>query len=260
LLYGIPYNRNKHAILNPHFPGTSPTNYSGPYVANPARQGRNEPLVTILQSERVWPQGSAKPRYVWDCMFRRYQGRAQVAIFVYRVSTLSDEPRAYAASSGFDPQTTPSPQAFLESPLPARVILPDDQYWSPRGLERSDADRANKLDDLVVPGTESGNFGNFTPLETYGDGWQYPGQWLLDQNGNIHKVLAGREKVSDGPVRLVRPVPHVARHASNGNLLGPDGDPSTVDEAAEVKAVWFIPPETRDGMLLTPVFVTVRDL
>ncbi len=38
------------------------------------------------------------------------------------------------------------------------------------------------------------------------------------------------------------------------------GDDTTVDQASAVKAVWFIPPETRDGLILTPVFVTVRDL
>jgi hypothetical protein len=53
----------------------------------------------------------------------------------------------------------------------------------------------------------------------------------------------------------------VARHAANGNLDSPTGNgPSTVDEASRVKAIWFIPPEARDGLMLTPVFATVRDL
>ena len=267
-LYGIPYNRNKHAILDdysPDFPG-----YNGPYLTNPAREGRNEPLVTILQSERSWPQGARTPQYVWDCMFRRYQGRIQVAIFVYRVSSASNEPRPYAVASGYD-ALLPNVQGFSESPLPVRTFLGDqgspdqsnvpsqwdwDSFWSPRGLEKEDA--ANKLDDLFVPDIESGG-SVLTALDPFDEGWQSPGQWILDQNGNIHRVLAGRRTANDGPVRLARPVPHVARHASNGNLRGEDG-PSTVDEAAAVKAIWFIPPETRDGMNLTPVFVTVRDL
>jgi hypothetical protein len=132
----------------------------------------------------------------------------------------------------------------------------EDTYWTPRGLDKDDA--ANKFDDDVVPGTY-GTDGNLNSLDAYGEGWQSPGQWLLDQNGNIHKVLSGRRMVTDGPVRLARPVPHVARHTSNGNTSGPDG-PSTIDEASAVKAIWFIPPESRDGMILTPVFVTVRDL
>ncbi|MCP4811840.1 MAG: hypothetical protein GY888_04970, partial [Planctomycetaceae bacterium] len=144
---------------------------------------------------------------------------------------------------------------ILESPIPARVVLDTTQQWSPVGVNA-----ANPRDDLDVPGTAGGG-SVLDQLDPYGSGWQAPGQWILDQNGNIHRVLAGRRSMQDGPVRLARPVPHVARHAANGNLYSLDGNnPSTVDEASQVKAVWFIPPESRDGMILTPVFVTVRDL
>lgn len=260
-LHGIPYNRKKHAILRNY----APTNgFEQDYVVDPERFGTNEPLVTILQSERTWPQGAKDPQYVWDCLFRRYQGRIQVAIFVYRVSAASGEPRPYAVASGIDATISTPTQGYTESPLPVRLVLDgepgddpwEDTYWTPRGLDKDDA--ANKFDDDVVPGTY-GTDGNLNSLDAYGEGWQYPGQWLLDQNGNIHKVLSGRRMVTDGPVRLARPVPHVARHTSNGNTSGPDG-PSTIDEASAVKAIWFIPPESRDGMILTPVFVTVRDL
>ena len=261
-LWGIPYNRNKYAILNPLNP---------PVYNNIDRDGLTEPLVTILQSERTWPQGVDNPRYVWDCMFRRYQGRIQVAIFVYRVSTAGGVPRPYAVASGYD-VTSPGLQGPFESPLPTRVVLGDpgnqtdweNVFWTPRGLEKDDA--ANRIDDLVVPGTEVGSSlggggGDITTtLDPFGEGWQYPGQWLLDQNGNIHRVLAGRRSAKDGPVRLARPVPHVSRHISNGNLFNAQGDDTTVDQASAVKAVWFIPPESRDGLILTPVFVTVRDL
>lgn len=265
-LWGIPYNRNKHAILNDF----SPNGYGAAYVADPAREGRNEPLVTILQAERSWPQGAANPQYVWDCMFRRYQGRIQVAIFVYRVSAASEEPRPYAVASGYD-ALLPNVQGFGESPMPVRAFLGDqpsaaqqdnpgawdwDAFWTPRGVDKGNA--ANKVDDLFVPDTDEGG-SPLTLLDPIEKGWQEPGQWILDQNGNIHRVLAGRRNANDGPVRLARPVPHVARHASNGNLRGENG-PSTVDEASAVKAIWFVPPETRDGMKLTPVFVTVRDL
>jgi prepilin-type N-terminal cleavage/methylation domain-containing protein len=254
-LWGIPYNRNKHAILTP---------LNLPVENNVDRDGLTEPLVTILQSERSWPQGSEKPQYVWDCMFRRYQGRIQVAIFVYRVSAAGGSPRAYAVASGYD-VGAPGIQGPFESPLPARVVLGDpdnqgswsDAFWTPRGLDEEDG--TNKLDDLVVPGTAPSSSVN-TEIEPFGEGWQVPGQWLLDQNGNIHRVLAGRRTAQDGPVRLARPVPHVSRHVSNGNLLNAQGDPTSVDEASAVKAIWFIPPESRDGMILTPVFVTVRDL
>lgn len=252
-LYGIPYNRNRYAMLDPYNPG----NFNGNYAFNPTREGRDEPLVTIMQSERTWPQNTEDPQYVWDCMFRRYQGRVQVAIFVYRVSRSAGEKSPYAVSSGYGSfdVTSPSAQNILESPLPARVVLDGNSQWSPVG-----ADAANPRDDLDVPGT-AGTGSVFDEVDPYGEGWQAPGQWILDQNGNIHRVLAGRRSKRDGPVRLARPVPHVARHAANGNLYSANGNnPSTVDEASQVKAVWFIPPESRDGMILTPVFVTVRDL
>jgi len=256
-LCGIPYNRNKHAVLNPF----SPTdNFNGPYISDPARQGRDEPMVTILQSERVWPQGSARPQYVWDCMFRRYQGRIQVAIFVYRVSAASNEPRAWSVPFGKNTSFPPNGLAqvgWYESPMPARALLPDDGYWTARGLDSDN--ETNRLDDLIVPNTApSGSV--LSLVDPYSEGWQSPNQWLLDQNGNIHRVLAGRRNQSEGPVRLARPVPHVARHASNGNVDDGFGNSTTVDQASAVKAVWFIPPETVDGMILTPVFVTVRDL
>ena len=54
-LYGIPYNRNRYAVLDTYNP--NPGNFNGHYALNPAREGRDEPLVTILQSERTWPAG-----------------------------------------------------------------------------------------------------------------------------------------------------------------------------------------------------------
>ena len=141
--------------------------------------------------------------------------------------------------------------------LPARTLLPSDGYWTSRGLDQGNA--TNRLDDLIVPNTEPSGSA-LSLVDPYSEGWQTPSQWLLDQNGNIHRVLAGRRNQSEGPVRLVRPVPQVARHASNGNVRDDFGNSTTVDQASAVKAIWFIPPETVDGMTLTPVFVTVRDL
>ncbi|MFZ9692203.1 MAG: type IV pilus modification PilV family protein, partial [Phycisphaerales bacterium] len=52
------------------------------------------PLVVFEPWERAYPSfapgtpeaASTRPEYFWECMFRRFQGRVQVAIFVYRVS------------------------------------------------------------------------------------------------------------------------------------------------------------------------------
>ncbi|MHC4218275.1 MAG: prepilin-type N-terminal cleavage/methylation domain-containing protein, partial [Planctomycetota bacterium] len=73
-LYGIPFNWTRYQ-------------FEVPEIA--------EPRVIITQRERYYPMvsteatGSQKsqPLYLWDCMFRRYQGRIHVAIFVYRISS-----------------------------------------------------------------------------------------------------------------------------------------------------------------------------
>ena len=66
-LFGVPFNRSKFDFFG----------------------NLEDPLVTVTQEERFWPAGSGyetgrnRPQYAWDCMFRRFQGRVQVAIFVY---------------------------------------------------------------------------------------------------------------------------------------------------------------------------------
>ena len=95
--------------------------------------------------------------------------------------------------------------------------------------------------------------------------WQAPGQWLLDQNGNIHRVLSGRRTQSDGPVELVRPVPAMA----DLPVFFLDGADPTRDKV--VTNLWYMPIEVKldtdgDGapdefpVTLTPVYATVREL
>ena len=76
----------------------------------------------------------------------------------------------------------------------------------------------------------------------------------------MHRVLAGRRNPADGPVRLAQRVPYVPRQATNGNLLDENGDQTDSNTASAVKSIWFIPPETRDGITLIPVFAAVKDL
>jgi hypothetical protein len=51
----------------------------------------------------------------------------------------------------------------------------------------------------------------------------------------------------------------------NGNLnnAAPDNadtDTARANIASAVKSIWFIPPETRNGFTLTPVYATVGEL
>ena len=266
ILGGIPFNRARYAIFDP------PTPYYGSdvpdtidYRLDPGRAGRLEPLVTFTQGERAWPIGSATPEYYWECMFRRYQGRIQVAIFVYRVAFGGSGPRPYTVNgcAGQDADQWPS-----ESPLPARVDFPfryqtesniniEIPRWYPEGADSNDP-----TDDMRIPNTlpANGDVAYGVPLDPYDNGWQSPGQWLLDQNGNVHQVFAGRRNPAEGPVRLAQRIPYIPRQSTNGNLFDESGAETDVNTASAVKSIWFIPPESRDGITLIPVFVAVKDL
>ena len=263
-LAGIPFNRNKYLILNDFLP--SGDNSLDDHT-DPLREGRAEPLITVTQSERGWPRGVESPEYYWDCMFRRYQGRVQVAIFVYRVGFNGGEQLPYAVSHHGAP-SNPDPISGVtvlnprESPIPVRVDFPSPgDRWYPEGDATPDD---NPLNNLTIPGTlPSGSV--LSQLDPYANGWQQAGQWLIDQNGTVHRVLAGRDNGAEGPVRLTSQVPYLPVMDVNGNLnnispgIGTDNS-ARANIASAVKSVWFIPPESRNGFTLTPVYATVGEL
>ena len=272
ILAGIPYNRNKYLILKNFLP-TGPSDLDD--HTDPLRQGRSEPLVTVTQDERGWPRGTETPEYYWDCMFRRYQGRVQVAIFVYRVGSNGGEQVPYAvcqqsAPTSADPISGVPLKNPLESPLPVRVNFSDSKFrWYPEGTDFTTGEAIlspdeNPLNNLIVPGTRPEG-PVLSQLDPYANGWQQSGQWLLDQNGTIHRVLAGRDNGADGPVRLTRSVPFVPAMDVNGNLdnnanIFDPGNTTRANVASAVKSIWFIPPESRNGFTLTPVYATVGEL
>jgi hypothetical protein len=263
-LAGIPFNRNKYLILDEFLPSG---NDRLDDHTDPLREGRSEPLFTVTQNERGWPRGVEIPEYFWDCMFRRYQGRIQVAIFVYRVGSNGGEQLPYAvchqgAPSNPDPISGVITKNPRESPLPVRVDFPSfGDRWYPEGDVTPDG---NPLNNLTIPGTlPSGSV--LSQLDPYAKGWQQAGQWLIDQNGTVHRVLAGRDNGADGPVRLTSQVPYIPVMDVNGNLnnAAPDNadtDTARANIASAVKSIWFIPPETRNGFTLTPVYATVGEL
>ncbi len=217
------------------------------------------PFAVITQLERYYPMRSeyadpnhaqytgtqssseyypGQPQYVWDCMFRRFQGQVQVAIFVYRVSLPAGGNTSWVVPPGLNNANAPS--------LP--VSLPLAVPWN-AGI-------------TVIPGTDAGSQYDPSALD---QAWQAPSQWLLDQNNNVHRVLSGRRRYSDGPVELMRPIaalPNVPVY-----ILAPSPQPGIQHV---VKNIWYIPNEVaidtnNDGngdlpVSLTPVYVTVRDL
>lgn len=243
------------------------------------------PLIIITQDERFYPAGrsvGARPQYVWDCMFRRFQGRVLVAIFVYRV-TAQGGPAAVPYR--VTPRTANPDNELPRLPVRLALFRDGDGPWDAGMGANIDAPPDDAADPQLIPGTAKGD-----PLNLVDefDVWQLPGQVLLDQNNNIHRVLAGRESSLDGPLELARPVP-----AAQGNPNDPfiSDDPGVWDPTNSalfyfgiprgvsppnlsvpnygivfedvVTDIWYLPAEIDvDGTAysITPVYVTVREL
>lgn len=233
-LYGVPYNQARHP--------------AGP------------PRILVRQHERYYPQYAEvppsgippRPQYVWDCMFRRYQGRILVAIFVYRVTQPGGESGPYRVASNQSNPTVP--------PLPIWLDLGEDlesDAWDALG-----ADVADRTDDPFISGASCNEFEDDPFNETYG--WQWSGQWLLDQNNNVHRVLSAECDDDDGggplrQVELVRPVPAMLSTGVNYMFDATDTARFRGEENV-VTDIWYLPILASDDARLTPVYVTVKEL
>jgi len=247
VLYGIPYNPARYAILN----NTAAADWL---------RAKPEPAVFIKQRERYWPMGTDyftgtdRPQYVWDCMFRRFQGRVQVAVFVYRVSFPGGQPVLYSVRPA-DPagDAQDCPQEVERSPLPYIFKCDAGDPWVAPPIDEWNS----TIDPTDVPLTASttnpANFDLTKPRFM----WQVPGQWILDQNNNIHRVLSGRRVPADGPVKLARPVPAMQPSAVYG--AGPGVNGSRIDSEGAVQ-VWFMPIRDSAGTTIAPIYMTVEEL
>jgi prepilin-type N-terminal cleavage/methylation domain-containing protein len=301
-LRGIPYNRFKY----PLYPiaasgGVAGTDFADNYFA----QRTIEPAVFFSQAERTYPQGranfasasSAAPlgQYQWECMFRRYGGRIQVAVFVYRVNltAASNKPYSVAQNSVYNAQPPAFSSLPTEPPLPARYLAPsyrtgptalNTNGWPNRATATAAGDE--------IPGTAAiasvPTAAQFGGDKTWDD-WQAPGAWWIDNNGTVHRVLNGRTNAAQGPVKLQRPIPILPRTAVNGFVptaaypnysqqtsttvatpTGPTNQP--IGPNGFVSAIWFIPQRDFDPFssqpdgspavryTLTPVYATVEEL
>ncbi len=246
-LWGIPYNPAKYAIL----PNTPPQGNLPKW-----QRAYPEPSVLVTQRERYWPMGSnlagsvtQRPQYVWECMFRRFNGRVQVAIFVYRVGYPGGQPRFYTVAPSDPSLNAPDCLSFPTlSPLPKALFLPTSgtSMWV----------RPATGDPTIIPGTASPAAVDLTVPRQM---WQAPGQWILDQNGNVHRVLAGRRVSNDGSVRFARPIPSMPPAQVFGWQLGmSNADANAVTNA--VLQAWYLPLRDANGVVLTPVYVSVEEL
>ncbi len=247
----------------------------------------------ITQRERYFPMQSdltadadpARPQYVWDCMFRRYQGRIQVAIFVYRVNMPGGQSLPYIVP--------PNPNDPTIPPVPIRLNLIRDPstgtsppFYSARGAW--DAPLPNFVsefigEDSIVYGVEGGTA--YDPNDAR-QAWQEPRQWLLDQNNNIHRVVAQyRENLNDDMrVQLQRAIAPVQGWSTNWPTLSPHyynvPNPNAFSHGFAglvfddvVTEIWYMPltlqyDTNQNGTIdngepelsITPVYVTVKEL
>ncbi len=233
-LPGIPYNKER-------YPDTVYEN--GTYELN-------IPVKRIMASERQYPMWSGDPadrpagEYYWDCMFRCYEGRVLVAIFVYRVVDPAQAGPYFVDTNGLSIPNLPT-SADL-------VAVSNGGPWS------------SNDDELF--GTESDD-----PTQQVNQ-WQYPGQWLVDQNGNVHTVQRGRRRPNDPNVILTASPSELAVFGSienlntegvNVNWWDKDVTNNFADGFVEngvVTDIWYMPTQDSQGRKLIPVYALVEEL
>ncbi|MEI6272375.1 MAG: type II secretion system protein [Phycisphaerae bacterium] len=296
-LYGIPYNRR---IYDELFDVTQP-NYAWTYAQNgiPASgsipNGNNlsanalrEPAVFITQRERYWPMPSnavgvtPTPKYVWDCMFRKFNGRILVGMFVYRVlpanglrgGNYSDNNGQTMGTPYVSAQVTasidstnaplianypPIPQwVSSRSPMSNLSLTKGDGFGNKWGAGGIDAKVGSTMDtskyspnrdDCGIPGTGPSTTTLTDPTAlTYSETWQQPGQWMIDQYNNVHHVIEGRRTHDDGPVILAKPVPR--QPYSNSLFDAKDATERSLNTAGNKTVP--VPPATDSALLATP--------
>ena len=239
------------------YASSNPTLYGIPF--NRAFNGTGAPRILISQNERYYPSATqngtaevGRPQYVWDCMFRKFQGKVLVAIFVYRVTQPGGGNAAYVVAPNPGNTDVPPVPIWLDLTLPAvQASNCADGPWHPGGL---DSDITTLDDNPLIAGMPGGVAYN---PDDQALSWQEPRQWILDQNNNIHRVL-GVERdalAADQEVELVRATPGMPS-------LGVYYINTTTGDA--VSDIWYMPVAIRDvnGSLLnlTPVYVTVKEL
>lgn len=313
-LYGIPYNRAKYDLLRdvraPNFTwtfGARPASGMPPRVGDPSNAGNalNEAGVFVTQRERYWPQPMdgvgqvPPPRYLWDCMFRRLNGRVQVAVFVYRLGKLNASPNAAGTPYVAVPVDATADPAFGGAmagrpPIPVWASsragslanlsraagIGSGNAWGAGGLDAKpaaggttiDASRFGPgLDDTGVPGTGPlASIDDSSKLGLgYSDQWQTTGQWLVDFYGNVHRVASGRATTADGPVLLAKPVPlqpfsealFDADNADTSMGGGVLAIPGSGGDAPKgIQDLWFVPRWDAADNEFIPVYATVEEL
>lgn len=266
-LQGIPYSRR---LFDPSFRVIDPV--AGIHTQPVAAA---TPGILVTQGERCYPMSSEatypqpRPQYAWDCMFRRFEGRILVAIFVYRVSTAGGDIAGIARDIGASvdrnalapyrvglPTAGPGPNGIPPA-MPICVSLPATAAWKYGG---PDANPNSVFDNARIVGTDA-DVSAAVPRELpIAATWQAPGQWIVDEYSVVHKVASGRRSTKEGPVFLTRPVPEIEPTRA---LFGVGAGPANTEinmRTRGVGLIWFVPTRDQNGFILQPVYATVREL
>jgi hypothetical protein len=111
------------------------------------------------------------------------------------------------------------------------------------------------VDPSAIPGTNAGSVLDLTKPRQM---WQVPGQWILDQNNFVHRVLNGRRNAAEGPVRFARPVPAAPPSPVYG--VQANEPPAATLDSDGVATAWYLPIRDSRGAALTPVYILVEEL
>ncbi len=184
----------------------------------------------------VNPDTFLPPRagYMWDCMFRRHDGKILVAIFVYRIIDQGQGERVYwSQSNGTDVGIAHLDLEANDAALEATVRLP----------------LSNVIDDQALPA--------YAQLREALE----PGQWVIDQNNIVHRPLnAWTESDGERWCELRSPIPI-------GHLLDVNHYRDDDPVFGAVTDLWYLPleVEVQDGqgsrfVDVVPVYATVQEL
>jgi len=280
-------------LYTTEFPGGLATSSSlvlagvpyNPLVA--ARENGNRdvpPQRIITRQERLYPQQSSagaggperfdKPQYAWDCMFRRYAGRVQVAIFVYRIVP----PPGYAEWVHFTPyrlssSVSSSVYGVNQPSFPERLNLVTPPADANLGDQTTNWDlptpsNGKTISPYVIDGvTNIDDFDMDNEFHT----WTSAGQWLITQNNDVLNVVSSFAEDGGQRVELTRPpalLPNVAPNFFNPNAAGvfQGGFRFT----GTVTHLWYLPksmpydidndnqPDFR--VTVEPVYATIQEL
>lgn len=234
------------------------------------------------------------PAYAWECMFRRHGGTIQVGIFVFRYVAGGGARRPFYAApvDGGQPafparltggygnlpgfpyrrvlaasgtgltsgSATTGPQIGLQVPL----------GWQQPAVDSAQGRTPFTTGTLIAgASTVAGGPGQGLGIDDFpADGpppihhqWQFSGQWLIDNNGNVHRVNRGRRsRLDQQQVWLQAPIPRVEPSAvyDDYELIPAAGtDPVPFG----VRTLHYVPSIVdEEGGQLIPIYATVRNL